>query len=595
MELDNYVKINVSGILKKSINDIYYLDFEKVLRKTMFKMEDILIYLILKFEGELNKDKRSNSIKRIIYSIDIIIDNIPNITNKNNIKQIYELINLAKEKDDTKNLEEVIKELEKTLDYRFPQLKNEIKEETSEENLESQKELAQELYLAQKQILELEKNIKALEKKLDKQSKDYQELKQQKINLEEIKTKLETDIKSNNNKLEKAIKLEETLKEYKETIKNLEKTIKETQENHDKVLNDLIKENENLSIENNTYSKKTIQQQEKTTKENLIKELILSDLYENNKIDIDGIIKLLNKNNIETTRQEVYEQLIELRRIIAIEGPLLEELPPIYKIDKKVPTTTRIFPYTIGNTEELNIMLISDEHICGDISLDTLKEQHDMLYDYSTKNNVKMILNLGDVFEGIDFKDKMNLTNLKNIMDMITKFTKSIPENTGIYHGMLGGNHDKILLSYGINPLKILEEQREDLINLGYNNRKIQLGTNTQNQLLLHHPERHFEEDVQIGYDLKNYLNRTCPTQQEKDQIYCHLIGHTHKSKLDIINSYCMVPSYRKDRVENGCWHLKFHFHPIGHIDYITFIPLVVKNNKLISTSEINYQKILKP
>ena len=74
------------------------------------------------------------------------------------------------------------------------------------------------------------------------------------------------------------------------------------------------------------------------------------------------------------------------------------------------------------------------------------------------------------------------------------KFADSIPANTDIYQLILGGNHDKGFLKFGLDPLEAISRRREDLIGVGYDYRTIELG-NKNNKILLHHPNRRFEED----------------------------------------------------------------------------------------------------
>ena len=91
---------------------------------------------------------------------------------------------------------------------------------------------------------------------------------------------------------------------------------------------------------------------------------------------------------------------------------------------------------------------------------------------------------------------------------------------------------------------------------------------------------------------MQSYLNSVYNIIEDKHNIYCNLIGHTHKSKIDSINNYCTIPSYTKDRIKNGCWRMNIHFDTNKHIDHIVFIPLIVENNELTPMTEITYQKI---
>ena len=79
-----------------------------------------------------------------------------------------------------------------------------------------------------------------------------------------------------------------------------------------------------------------------------------------------------------------------------------------------------------------------------------------------------------------------------------------------------------------------------------------------------------------------------------KNKTYFNMIGHLHRSKIDFNNNCCLVPSYNKDRIKNGAWHLKLSFNNDHEIENINFIPLIIEADQLIPTSKINYQKVRK-
>lgn len=194
------------------------------------------------------------------------------------------------------------------------------------------------------------------------------------------------------------------------------------------------------------------------------------------------------------------------------------------------------------------------------------------------------------------------IEDLQIVEQWIQELSDCIPQNTGIYLLNVGGNHDKNFLATGIDPLSKLQQYRPDFINLGYNHVHIILGNQlkTDNCLALHHPVHRINETIgqnlSENSNVKNYLLNYYRCNQNnsitRDKVYCDFLAHLHRSKLDICNSYCQVPSYTRDRVANGAWHLKIYFDSQKNINYIIFIPLIIMENQLKQVSEIPYQKI---
>ncbi|MDE5888393.1 MAG: hypothetical protein K2H20_00060, partial [Bacilli bacterium] len=215
--------------------------------------------------------------------------------------------------------------------------------------------------------------------------------------------------------------------------------------------------------------------------------------------------------------------------------------------------------------------------------------------DYCEENGIKTILNAGDFFSWTRLKGKQRGAVCQRIVD---KAILKYPSRKGIKHAILGGNHDKDMLAVGVDPLQLMAEAREDFINLGYSHCKITFGGSVSilDSIGMHHPNRRFPETVgdgeyttsKIVNMIKGYNGRN---GIDSDNIYVDLLGHIHMSSLDTENGICIVPSYRKDRVVNGAWHIKVYFKD-NHISNIVFIP-IIKTRKLIPTTEINYQKRL--
>ena len=94
---------------------------------------------------------------------------------------------------------------------------------------------------------------------------------------------------------------------------------------------------------------------------------------------------------------------------------------------------------------------------------------------------------------------------------------------------------------------------------------------------------------------LNNAIHNYYSTQDDRDRenTYIDMFGHFHKSSLDNNNGVCCVPSLLKDRYQDGAWHGTIYFDSTGRISEILFKPLIFSNDKLISTTEIEYKKLV--
>lgn len=570
MQLDNKTKIKIDTLLKNSTINIDYQDFKNIINKTEYKDEDVIEYLL----NKLNKELCNNNIIKITkinYSINtILLLKIP--LSESVLNKINQVIINNEEMAKHQILKAQINQTKTVLTKNYPDV--ELNPNKNESNLEDEKikTLKETLKKANDKIIELDTKLK-------KQNKNYEHLKTQKNELNELKVKLENKI----------IALEKIKLNQEEKIISLQDEI-----------NNLSEENQNLSynkerlleLENNTKAL-----EEQNNKEKIAIGIILRSLYKNKKTNIEEIMSELNKEKIKLTSQEIYIIINNMKQTFNIKGPIFDTIPPYYEIDTNISNTHNTFYYNIEDyDQQLNILVISDMHNTIDRELEELKKLNNIIYNYCQNNNIKLIFNLGDTFDINKYNRLYNeekIYYLNEIKELIDKYIESLPSATDIYQILLGGNHDKFFIDYGINPLTLISSKREDIVNLGYDYGIIELG-NINNQILLHHPSYRLEEENEFSDEIKNYLDIIYEDINSKNNIYFNLIGHLHRSKMDFINNYCLVPSYTKDRVKNGGWHLKLYFNNNHEIDHINFISLITEAEKLIPTTEISYYKARK-
>lgn len=226
------------------------------------------------------------------------------------------------------------------------------------------------------------------------------------------------------------------------------------------------------------------------------------------------------------------------------------------------------------NKDELNALLISDLH------LGTKEERLDLLnlvYDYATKSGIHIIINGGDLINGLT-SERKNIcqTHLRQCEYFIEKH----PFDQGILNICVLGNHDvKGLNSDGINFARILENYRTDFAIAGVENGRVLVKNDFIN---MYHP-----------------LSCNCNNVPKKKLV---LVGHSHQYKVRIINdnvliyipalsnyvpaSKGIIPSFLK---------MKMGFTG-GFIEYVDLENLAFLNDKVTSLGkqEIEIKRSLK-
>lgn len=117
------------------------------------------------------------------------------------------------------------------------------------------------------------------------------------------------------------------------------------------------------------------------------------------------------------------------------------------------------------HTGYIRAILISDIHL-GHIQ-DELKCL-DSMNEYCIKQNIHLILNAGDFFEGI-YKDRIENNKCKSAREQINYALKKYPYDKNILSFVVLGNHDlSFWKEYGIDIKEILLDRRHDIVPIGY-------------------------------------------------------------------------------------------------------------------------------
>ena len=319
----------------------------------------------------------------------------------------------------------------------------------------------------------------------------------------------------------------------------------------------------------------------------------------NGKSDINGLINYIRMS--EGTlydRSKISSLLAQLKSKINISASSFF-VNPSYQIVPPRIMESEDFNIDIPfECECYDILLVSDFHL-KEFDSKTLSG-FDVMNNYCVNNNIHLVLNLGDFFDGVGGSKSFDYTCAKENRIIVEKAISVIPHADGVYHAVLGGNHDKNVLKYGFDPIELLATGREDFINLGYNHASIILNgfQGIIGQFDIHHPQT-FDFPIDFGPEgidtekLNIYLNRLySKIRRDRDSSYIDIFGHTHKRQFNYPESYCFIPSYFEGKNKRGACHLKVFFDSDSNIKYMLFMPLSY-GDKLIRTDEIVYKKIL--
>lgn len=563
------------------------------------------------------KGKKVNEIEIFEYFIKYVIDKFqkddkvyPNILKKY-ILTINEFLKL--------NHEYGIQVDDKLLDYirNFQNLYEEYLERTGfkldEEFLETSIKVVlntiNELYPVEvsenrakyiNQVLSLEDEIKRLKRELseikslsDSFQNNYEKKDLDYKNLADKKNSLEITIKNKEFEIQK---LKDTINLLRKQLIDFENSYISLQEENQSLysykeqLEELTIEVKELKRRIDSYELLKIQENKLQEREKEIEKLIYQKiLFE--KVSISEILKYLNDHKIISDKEEISEILKKIRSKISITNGF-SSLGATYKVNS--PRILKNGKFTVdipSDTKYYDIMLVSDFHI-REINKETLN-LFDILNNYCVKNNINLILNLGDFFEGDKFNYEFAIENYNLLEQAINK----IPQVDNLYHAILGGNHEKKILRYGFDPLETLSQGREDFLNLGYTHSTIILNNlnNTLGCFDIHHPDVY---DFQIklesdGIDdtlVKKYLNDIYVMQgRDRNDSYIDILGHTHKNQFNYISSYYYITSFM-NRINSGACHLRIYFDK-DKIKYMVFMPLNI-SDRLVKNNEIIYQKI---
>ena len=312
---------------------------------------------------------------------------------------------------------------------------------------------------------------------------------------------------------------------------------------------------------------------------------------------VSDLLSAVEQVGISSDINEVSKVLREMRKKVNVVNGSFDRRPT-YKIVKPKLLANGKFVIDVPfECKHMDVMLVSDFHIKEFDS--KILSGFDMLNDYCCENGISLILNLGDFYQGFSAKT-LDYENACKNYKIVEESIDVIPRAEGLYHAVLGGNHERNMANYGFNPIKMLVEGRDDFIDLGYYHSTICLDSvlGTTSKFDLHHPSRYnfpidLDEDGFTVDDMNDYLDEVYTKyNRSRDDSYIDIFGHTHRNQFNFASGYCYIPPFFDGKSKRGACHLRIYLDENSDIKYMVFMPLTVAN-KLVKNNEIVYQKVL--
>lgn len=290
------------------------------------------------------------------------------------------------------------------------------------------------------------------------------------------------------------------------------------------------------------------------------------------------LLQMIQENN---TINEISKQLCLTHKQIYRRITILETLgygfnrkyyysgDIIYQLNKKLAEDRKneVDIITAPSDSEVKLLVISDLHFGSELQrLDLL----DMLYNYCKKEGINIIINSGDLIDGLA---SFNPKKIEDVEEQVEYVIKKHPFDKNILNFLCLGNHDyELLKSTGRDLETILYNKRHDIIPVGYKQVKINIKNDC---ILVQHP---------VDGILFN----------EKINQYSLVInGHQHKTLVDSRNNAftsILVPSLSDIKFNEmlpGAIKLNLHFQ-YGKFIY-GYMEQLMLNDKVYKINEIYF------
>lgn len=232
-------------------------------------------------------------------------------------------------------------------------------------------------------------------------------------------------------------------------------------------------------------------------------------MTETNQKIIDMILKNASVNEICEETGLSSKQLFYRLNMFKVKGfdfsrKYYEDGEITYKLNKGFKEETDISLITSPKTSEIKIAFLSDLHLSNEHErLDLLNE----VYNFCAKENIHVIINGGDLIDGLIGPDKKKHSTYEKQIDYAIK---NHPFDKNILNFICLGNHDhKALEITGQNLETALLNRRHDIVPLGYGYGKLNI---KNDEIIVRHPKTPATQTIVLNKGLI-------------------ISGHSHKSQ----------------------------------------------------------------
>lgn len=359
-------------------------------------------------------------------------------------------------------------------------------------------------------------------------------------------------------------KLSKKLNMFSEEKKTLEKELEENRHQID-VLESVLK---------NHLEKEDHRQNYERIKENII-------IYLHScSATLDEILAYLKSLEIKLSKEELYNLLNDINKEICIEDRRQVCFPKRYKISEPFYISNQILSIDrLEDNQSYTFFLMGDYHVT-ECSKNVFKVM-DKTFNYCKKNNIELIVNLGDLFN-------FNARTLEDEVNEILAYViENMPYDKDIHQAILGGNHDLEAIRFGKDIIKSLCTAREDCISIGYDKAALEFN-HIKDHFLLAHTLSGITKDgreLNCSSSKNEILESNNKIYRGNNNLFFTFVAHSHKSFFNLGEGYAIVPSMTKDFYQNSAYKVTVYFAK-NRIDYMDIHLLNIDQN-MKKTTEI--------
>ena len=165
------------------------------------------------------------------------------------------------------------------------------------------------------------------------------------------------------------------------------------------------------------------------------------------------------------------------------------------------------------------------------------------LYEYASKNDIRYLLNCGDVIEGSYTTDR---TNIKSFEDQVETFLKKHPYDKNINEILIFGNRDYYhFKNSGYNILEKIKNSRHDMVPIGYGQGSVNLRNDSL--ILFHRLSEDYKPNIQNGEKIILSGHGHMMKTKLKDQLWLCIptLSHVSTDKTkDIVPGFVELSIY---------------------------------------------------